>query len=231
MTISQSVSIVNDGVGTVSISVPPNGTGVTINAGASDTVHLRGIDIDGSNGGTNGVQINTVGTFEMLNCVVRHLQIGVTTTSGLSNATGAILKSHISDNYMQALYLQGNGLKWTLDTVDMVGNASGIQLSADNTTSLVLKHSSIAGNNTHAGNGAYTSGGRLIVTDSLISSYYNGLEASGAAGLIGIDKSTITNNSYGLYNIGGVIFTYQNNAINYNTTADAAGTITHYAPE
>jgi hypothetical protein len=48
VTITKAVSIVNDGVGVAGIQ---GVNGVTINAGASDSVHLRGLTIEGLGSG------------------------------------------------------------------------------------------------------------------------------------------------------------------------------------
>src|ERR1035437_7928462 len=45
MTITKAVSIVNDGVGVAGIQPGSGFSGVTINAGAFDSVHLRGLTI------------------------------------------------------------------------------------------------------------------------------------------------------------------------------------------
>src|ERR1019366_8861225 len=70
MIITKAVSIVNDGVGTAGVQAP-SGNGVTINAGASDSVHLRGLTIEGTGGGQNGILFNTGGNLAIENCVIR----------------------------------------------------------------------------------------------------------------------------------------------------------------
>jgi hypothetical protein len=71
VTINKSISIVNDGVGVAAIGAG-SGNGVTINAGASDSVHLRGLTIEGLGSGANGILFNTGGTLAIENCVVRN---------------------------------------------------------------------------------------------------------------------------------------------------------------
>lgn len=71
VTITQSITIANDGVGTASISVPANGTGVLVNAASTDSVHLRGIEIDGNGVGRYGIVVNA-GSMDLVNCVSRH---------------------------------------------------------------------------------------------------------------------------------------------------------------
>jgi hypothetical protein len=58
VTITKSISIVNDGVGTAAIGVE-SGNAITINAGANDSVHLRGLTIDGLGRAANGIQFNS----------------------------------------------------------------------------------------------------------------------------------------------------------------------------
>jgi hypothetical protein len=69
--ITQAISIVNDGVGVAGIQAGSGLNGVTINAGASDSVHLRGLTIEGTGGGNSGILFNTGGNLAIENCVIR----------------------------------------------------------------------------------------------------------------------------------------------------------------
>src|SRR5579885_1929754 len=71
VTINKALSIVNDGVGTAGVQAA-SGNAITINAGASDTVTLRGLNIDGLGTGLNGIVFNSGGGLTIVNCVVRH---------------------------------------------------------------------------------------------------------------------------------------------------------------
>src|SRR5471032_1373868 len=71
ITITKSISIVNDGVGTAGVQAT-SGNAITINAGAGDAVYLRGLNLDGAKAGTNGVVFNTGGALTIVGCVVRH---------------------------------------------------------------------------------------------------------------------------------------------------------------
>src|SRR5262245_11327588 len=53
--ITKAISIVNDGVGSAGILVPASGTGITINAGATDKINLRGLIIEGAGIGATGI--------------------------------------------------------------------------------------------------------------------------------------------------------------------------------
>jgi hypothetical protein len=71
ITISKAISIVNDGVGTAGIQAV-SGNAVTINAGASDAVTLRGLNIDGLGTGQNGIVFNSGANLTVVNCIIRH---------------------------------------------------------------------------------------------------------------------------------------------------------------
>ena len=76
VTITKAISIVNDGVGEAGVTeTSPTINAITITAGAQDVVNLRGLTLVGGGNATNntnsGVQINSVGTLNIQNCVIR----------------------------------------------------------------------------------------------------------------------------------------------------------------
>jgi hypothetical protein len=72
LVINKAISIVNDGVGTVGIRALSNGTAITINAGPSDNVSLRGLTIEGAGVGNTGIVFNSGQSLTIGNCVIRH---------------------------------------------------------------------------------------------------------------------------------------------------------------
>ncbi len=85
------------GVGTAGLAVS-SGDGVTINAGADDTVHLRGLAIEGLGTGTNGIVFNTGGNLEIENCVIRNFaNSGIRITPSLSS-TFSVSNTSVSKN-------------------------------------------------------------------------------------------------------------------------------------
>jgi hypothetical protein len=86
VTITKAISIVNDGVGVAAIGSlgAPSG-----NAGASDSVHLRGLTIEGFGSGISGILFNTGENLEIENCVIRNfgnvgIEISPSTSSSFS---------------------------------------------------------------------------------------------------------------------------------------------------
>src|SRR5262249_40420662 len=75
VTINQAVSITNERAAGVLAS--SSVTGVTITAGAADTVTLRGLDIDGAGSGTSGIQFNSGAALSVQNAVIRGFATGI----------------------------------------------------------------------------------------------------------------------------------------------------------
>ena len=72
LTITKSISIINDGVGEAGISVPANGIGVTVNAPADSYVSLHGLTILGAGVGGTGVSFTGGAGLTITNCVIRN---------------------------------------------------------------------------------------------------------------------------------------------------------------
>src|SRR5215472_10040235 len=80
VTITKSISIVS-GLGEAGVLVPSGGYGIIINAGANDTVNLRGLIIEGGGVGVTGIGLIQAKSLVIENCVVRNL-----TSSGIALA-------------------------------------------------------------------------------------------------------------------------------------------------
>ena len=95
VTITQSVSIIAEGfTGGVLVS----GTnGIIINAGASDKVLLRGLDIDGLGTGLSGISVMQASEVEIQNCQVYGFM-----TAGVSQSTNSPSRVHILNSQIFA---------------------------------------------------------------------------------------------------------------------------------
>src|SRR5262249_25873992 len=70
VTITKAVSIIGEG-GAAGVLASSSVSGVTINAGASDVINLRGLYIDGGGSGTTGIQFTSGGSLNIQNSVIR----------------------------------------------------------------------------------------------------------------------------------------------------------------
>src|SRR5262249_14527422 len=74
VTITKAISIINDGVGEAGVLVSGGVAGITINAGMSDAVSLRGLTVKGIGfGGGNGIVFNVGRSLSVENCAIRTL--------------------------------------------------------------------------------------------------------------------------------------------------------------
>ena len=64
VTITKAISIVS-GLGEAGVLVPAGGTGITISAGATDRINLRGLAIEGAGTGATGIRFNSGGALRM----------------------------------------------------------------------------------------------------------------------------------------------------------------------
>jgi hypothetical protein len=93
VTITKAISIVNDSVGVAGIGAP-SGDGVVINAGATDSVHLRGLTIDGRGSSASGVLFYKGGNLAIENCVIRNFGVGINIVSGGSFSVSNTIASN-----------------------------------------------------------------------------------------------------------------------------------------
>ncbi|MGC2224707.1 MAG: right-handed parallel beta-helix repeat-containing protein [Methylocella sp.] len=184
VTITKALGIVDDGAGTADVLQTGAGlNAITINAGASDSVHLHGLSLDGAGAAKSGVRLNSAGSLTIVNCVARHF-----TNSGFLLApTGAasfLISNTIASDNGKGVTVFPQG----------AGSAKGV---VDHTT---------ANNNTNEG--VLARGGVVMtVVDSVASKNANGIAATIGASIT-IRETASTNNAnsgYGVQDSGSVI--------------------------
>jgi hypothetical protein len=216
LTITKAVSIVNDGVGTAGVQAGTAGqNAITINAGSSDKVILRGLNIDGLGAANNGILFNSGAELMIVNCVVQHFSVnGILIQPASGSVKFLISNTIVAENAVNGLqyYAQGNPtVNGVIDRLTATGNQNGITLDAGRTSNssraLDLPNpntppshfaisNSIASNNSNTG---------LLVQ--------NGVYAISAT----VDLSTFSNNAYGVVANGQVVLLLGRCTVTYNT--------------
>jgi hypothetical protein len=240
ISISKSVAITSpDGI-EAGVVPTAGGNAITIAAGANDTVVLRGLTLNGSGIGFNGIAFNSGSGLTVSNCVVRNFAYdGSTPTTGngilFSQNSGSIIlvvtNTTVSDNGNVGLYYlpQSGGsivpTRATIDHVVVTNNQFGIVIDASHVFANVTTgiSSSVVNNNRNTGI-AIGTGSQASVrvsidsTETSNNSLY-GITAGGTAEVV-LGRSVITNNSF-----GGIVndtsptntfYSYGNNQINLN---------------
>jgi hypothetical protein len=204
---------------------------VTINAGASDVVVLRGLSIKGT-GGTVGISFSSGKTLRVENCTVsnfvsgaggfpsRAIEVfnGVLTVKDtiLRDNTNGITFSSGSRGIVDGCRIEGNVLP----------NATGVEIGP--AAKVTIIGSAISG---HADEGIYLRGfpgspvPLLTLINSVITHNRIGIYAD-RQGQVHLVHSTITLNSTGLFTLNnGVIYTAGNNSVIGNLMANISGNV------
>jgi Right handed beta helix region len=155
VTIPMAISIINDGVGVAAIQAGVNG--VTINAGASDSVHLRGLTIDGpGTSGSNGINFGSGGNLEIENCVIRNFQTGIFISPSTSGSFS--VSNTIASNNAGGIGIEPSGSAVVIGVLSNVipdNNNTGITVEGKFTTgaslNVVVADSETSNNNTGTG--------------------------------------------------------------------------------
>ena len=229
VTISKALSIVNDGVGTAGVQQAATAANaIAINAGASDVVTLRGLNIDGLGTGANGIVFNSGGGLTVVNCVVRHFADNGVLIQPTSGSMSFLISNVVaSDNADSGVYFRPPSgspiVTGAIDHVTSVYNSAyGIAINATSAGGGAVKiavSDSIASNDDY---GIWVGNGSVALTVSIDNSNINtnqtGLLVEGPATVL-LGRSVITSNSNeGVYNVTSpnTLYTYGDNRINGN---------------
>jgi hypothetical protein len=232
LTINKAISI--QGHGFSGISVASSGTGITVNATATDKVNLSGLIIDGAGAGGNvGIGFNSGQSLTVENCAVRNLGAGLMFfNSATTSATLSVSNSHFTDNAAWGILVEtwsSGAITAAIDGVTLSGNGDdGLELTANSSPAgtgalNVAVTDTVAGNNIGVGFHVQSATGfsvmNLVLTRSTASGNGTGIQASGTPATIWLAQSRVTENSTG-YSTGstpvGVIMSYGDNYIDVN---------------
>ena len=166
-----------------------SGNGVTINAGASDSVHLHGLTIEGLGSGANGILFNTGGNLEIENCVVRGFNNGITISPSTSSSF-SVSNTIASNNSTFGIEVQPTGsgaVTGVLSKVTANNNGDlGIGVAGFSTTGAsslnVTIVDSVASNNIFGGIAASTSSGKAATAVMVRNSVASNNSSAGELG-------------------------------------------------
>jgi hypothetical protein len=212
---------------------------IDIAAGPSDAVVLRGLTLNGSGVGHNGVNFQSGGSLTVTDCIVQDFveTAGVTTGNGIiiQPTSGAVdfVITHttvINNDHVGIFYFPPSGASpsanGVIDNVVATGNGFGIGINSQNAssgTAIVAISNSATSNHRFDGiaaQGASTSPVTISVDSSNASGNgQRGIAGSGTAKVL-LGRSVIIGNATGVGNFTSpnTFFTYKDNRINQNTT-------------
>jgi hypothetical protein len=219
VTITKSVSIINDGVGEAGITVTSAIDAITVNAGATDVVTLRGLTLVGGGVGKNGI---TFKTGKALN--VQNNAIGGFTAIGIAGLSGSgtlnVSDTIISNNGGTGVNVNGTG--GAFERIQVANNGGhGLGLQASGLLATVAD--SVANNNTDSGF-VVTVGANVAIVNSRAVGNGTGVSTAIGGTKLSLANTTILGNTKG-FNVGtaGTMFTFGNN---YIVDTSNTGTLT-----
>jgi hypothetical protein len=207
LTINKSLAItVPPGVnGFVTVSGTNNG--ITINAGATDSVSLRGLIVEGGGGG-DGIRANSVGNLAIEDCTVRNFNDGISVASTTAAKT-----------YLRRCTMRG------------CGDGLFIQPGTPVKVSAIATDCQFEQNSNAGAAAASISGDRsadLTLVGCVLSGNASGVLVIGVTVLARVDNCRITGNDKGVVinaHFGGTLLSRGNNTLENNTSGNDTGSL------
>ena len=204
----------------------PSSIGIQVNASSSDTVVLRNLYLSrkSSSSSTFGIEIASVGTLHIENCVVSGFTEGI--SFDLNTSAQATIQDTIVRDCFNGIIVGSSAgtLKVSIDHCRLQGSV-GDGLDIVSHARVTVRDSVASGN----GRGFVVGGGDLNIENCEASNNGDGVVASGGttAGTVTASNCIVTNNSQtGFTQSGtGVFQSLGNNVVRRNGT-NTSGTIT-----
>ena len=208
VTITKSISIVDDGVGEASILVSGGGTGITVNAGPASYVNLRGITIQGIGfGGGRGIRFQQGYALTIENCVIRNHTLEGILANVQSDSFLSVADTLVADNGGQGIWINPvnpGRVSATFNRVEVYDNSqNGFLLEGDQTSvgaSAPIEATitdSVIGNNNGFGaivESSQTPVKLVLVHSAVLNNQGGGISTNGPAALAAVTESALSGN-------------------------------------
>jgi hypothetical protein len=234
VTITKTISIINDGVGEAGVLVSGGLTGITITAGASDAVGLRGLTVKGIGfGGGTGIQFNSGKSLTIESCAIRNLTGNGIEFVANGSSSLAVSNTFVADNGLTGIFVghvAAGTVKAVVNRVEAHNNgASGIVVSGLGGGGVInaAVADSIASNNGGVGFAAASSAGgalsSLLVIRSVAANNGTGLVANSANAILRVGQSSLIGNTTSWSELNsGAVRSYGDNNIDGNGDGNPA---------
>ncbi len=201
-----------------------SGNGITINAGSSDVVTLRGLSVNSPGGASTAVLANGVGTLEMTDCTLSGFETNGLSLATQNTATLLLKNCTIRDSNNGILVPTSVGVPVTMviDDCQVQSNRVGLNLATNSQAHRVVLHNTAVINS--AGGFAIAvrvNGGSNQVTlqGCTISASGIGIDLVASGATARLDGCTIAANTLGLSRVAGAnLLSRGNNTLEGNTT-------------
>ena len=226
VTITKSISIVNDGVGSAGVLV--SGTNaIIINALATDVIVLRGLDIEGLGTGLNGIRHLAGGSLTVENCTINNftqkaIDFEPSGPSQLS-VKNTIIRNNVNGAASGGIFIKpgvGGLALVSIDGADITRSTFGIR--AEDRAKVTIRDTSINGS-TQDGVIAFSASAATSVALDGVASVNNGaggVRSDGANATVRLSRATLTGNNAAIVRAaGGAVVSYSSNVLDGNAVA------------
>jgi hypothetical protein len=234
VTIVKSIAIVCDGVEAGVLA--SNSNAIVINAAASDTVFLSGLDLFGTNAATSGVRILQAKAVHIARTKIRGFTVAGVNVA--PTAAGASIKVEVADSVLFDNPGAGilakptsNGIvRIALDRVHVARSGlDGVTLDASTTTGSVkgVISDSVFASNVVNGISIVSNGpaAEAMIDRASVFDNATGISANGAGAVVRFTNSNVSANTTGVAQIGsGFALSFVTNAVAGNTANGTFGT-------
>ena len=201
VTITKSISI--EAVGVVAGVLVAGTNGITVSAGATDTVVLRGLTIQGLLGALSGVSLTGGGALYIQDCTINAFQTGINVAPGSGESRVFISNTIVRNSLGTGILFSGSGtasISATLDGVTAENNA-GAGVDADSVGA------GLGATAVDVSMESSTSAGNIV-----------GILSQGPGAKINLSNVTVFGNTTGLSALAGSIVSLGNNRVLDNGT-------------
>ena len=233
LTITKSISVINDGVGSAGVLTSLGASGFIVNAPATSVIVIRGLDFEGLGTAANGVRHLGGGSLTIENCTFNNFtgkavdfepngpsQLAIKHTVIRNNVNGA------SSGGVLIKPAVGQFALASLDGVQIERNTFGVR--AENNSRVSIRNSSIAGSTAEGIISFSSAAGQptlVTVANTSVINNGTGLRADGSAAAIRASWTTITGNATGLLSVAsGALISSVSNQLGGSTVTDGAFT-------
>ncbi len=223
LAISTSISIQGHGFASIA-QTSGAADAIDINAGSSDTILLNGLLLDGEGAGRDGVFVNTAGSVQIVNCVIRHFSDAGIDYAPTNPPILSVSNTIVSDNSAAGVFISGAGSEpITLDAVTATNNTRGLEVLAGQVT---VTNSKLSNNPT----GLDLAGGQAMVKTSVLANdSIAGVNARG--GVAWLAKSAIYGSAAGVAIAGGAVNSFGDNDFANNGANVTGGSLGGTKPQ
>ncbi len=244
VTITKSIAIVGDG-SLAGVLATSGNAAITINAGPSDTVVLRGLTIEGANAGTNGIVFNSGKALDIASCTIQNFVGSVLTGNGIlvqplsGTVSVSIADTTSSHNAATGFFFVPQSSSTASTTIQATrfntsqngstGFAANTALATSGTTKITVV-SGVSANNGSDGY-FFNKAGTVVIDLSTASGNTATGFAAQSSTFMTIGRSMAANNgTAGLYSSGAAVYSFGDNRLVGNSAA-TSGTITPTNPQ